>query len=39
MTNHFFSGGIAIPGAQLASTIANMASLGGIGHHLRIKNQ
>ncbi len=31
MTTNFFSGGTTITGAQLASTIANMASLGGIG--------
>ena len=34
MTTHFFSGGTTISGAQLASTIANMASLGGIGHQV-----
>lgn len=34
MTNQFFSGGTAITGAQLASTIANMASLGGIGRQV-----
>ena len=31
MTTHFFSGGTTISGAQLASTIENMASLGSIG--------
>ncbi len=30
MTTHFYSGGTTISGAQLASTIANMASLGGV---------
>jgi serine phosphatase RsbU (regulator of sigma subunit) len=34
MTTNFFSGGTTISGAQLASTITNMASLGGIGRQV-----
>ena len=34
MNSSFFSGGTIISGAQLASTIANMASLGGIGRQV-----
>ena len=34
VSNHFFSGGTIISGAQLASTISNMASLGGIGRQV-----
>lgn len=34
MSTNFFSGGTIITGEQLVSTIANMASLGGIGHQV-----